>query len=78
MVYAENKYMTMKRSNLWNAPTKEEQEIMALTAQVAQLKQGANRSSDVSGSTVLELTTTAKIMPGSSSPLVLMTHRRRL
>ena len=42
MVYAENKYMTMKMSNLWNAPTKEEQEIMVL-------KQGSNQSSDVLG-----------------------------
>jgi len=40
----------MKRLYLWNAPAKEAQDIMALTAQIVQLKQGSNQSSDVSGS----------------------------
>jgi hypothetical protein len=41
MQLAEIKYKALKQSNQWNAPTKEQQEIVALKAQLADYKKGA-------------------------------------
>ena len=44
MLYAENKYKSRVQAGTWAKPSKEQEDIVALTATVASLKETLNES----------------------------------
>eukprot|EP00978_Attheya_sp_CCMP212_P006227 scaffold14068_cov32-Attheya_sp.AAC.2 len=44
MSLANSKYKTLKQKGEWNAPTAEEEKILALEAEMSQMKKGAKRA----------------------------------